>query len=145
MCIPDSMDRWKRIECNFFLAVRIVTMPPDLQIHRQPKLELYERWDHTKWTVFLLPAKEVWGKVIFSQASVCPQQGDLPDRDPPQTENPRRETLWTETPPSRTPKTETPWTETLPAYRKSKQYTCYWNAFLFSYDFVNYIEHCYCS
>ena len=31
---------------------------------------------------FLLPpANEVWGKVIFSQASVCPQ-GGLPDRDP---------------------------------------------------------------
>ena len=34
--------------------------------------------------IYLLPpANEVWGKVIFSQASVCPQGGGgLPDRDP---------------------------------------------------------------
>ena len=39
----------------------------------------------------LLPANEVWGKVIFSQASVCPLKGDgvsvwedlCPDRDHP--------------------------------------------------------------
>ena len=44
------------------------------------------------WLVCLLqPANEVWGKVIFSQASVCPQKGDgvsvwedlCPDRDHP--------------------------------------------------------------
>ena len=40
--------------------------------------------------LFLPPANEVWGKVIFSQASVCPRAGEgvsltetPPDRDPP--------------------------------------------------------------
>ena len=32
----------------------------------------------------LPPATEVWGKVIISQMSVCPQEGGgLPDRDIP--------------------------------------------------------------
>ena len=41
--------------------------------------------------LLLPPANEVWGKVIISQGSVCPQGGeDLPDRDPlaPWTETP---------------------------------------------------------
>ena len=36
--------------------------------------------------LLLPPANKVWGKVIFSQASVCPQLGETPpDRDPPET------------------------------------------------------------
>ena len=38
---------------------------------------------------FLPPTNKVWGKVIFSQASVCPQTETPPDRGP----------HWTETPP----------------------------------------------
>ena len=32
---------------------------------------------------FLSPANDVWAKLIFSQASVCPGGVGLPDRDPP--------------------------------------------------------------
>ena len=106
----------------------------------------------------LPPVNEVWGKVIFSQASVCPQRGarGLPDIDPlhrdspPWTENPpgqrltQTETPWIETFLDRDPWIETPWTETpwvknpagqrhSPRMVKSGRYASHWNAFLCSH------------
>ena len=77
--------------------------------------------------VFLPPTNEVWGKVIFSQASVCTpstvgrgSSWQIPhptpqDRDPPHDKDP----------PGQTPETETPRTV------KSGRYASYWNAFFF--------------
>ena len=56
----------------------------------------------------LPPTNEVWGKVIFSQASVCPQWGrGVPDRDHP--------------------------IQRFPRTVKSGRYASYWNAFLLSF------------
>ena len=62
-------------------------------------------------TIFLLPANKVWGKIIFTQVSVCPQ-GCVADTLPGQTSP--RNGHW------------------------SGRYASYWNAFLsrFAYEFV---------
>ena len=61
---------------------------------------------------YLPPANKVWGKVIFSQTSVCPQRGT---GSPWQISTGQRP----------------PWTEIHPCVVKSGRYASYWNAFLF--------------
>ena len=83
-------------------------------------------------TVFLPAASEVWGKVVFSQASLSPQVGcgRHPPRQTPGQTHPRQTHPLRQTPhPGQTP----------PLPRDghwSGRYASYWNAFLFQSFFV---------
>ena len=61
-------------------------------------------WVKTKLVTSLLPANEVWGKVIFSQASVILLTGGSVRETPHQGDPPAKETP----PPGRPPSKETP-------------------------------------
>ena len=101
-------------------------------------------------SVYYRPQRS-WAKVIFSQVSVCPQGGGLPQcmlgynppgSRPPQDQTPPNQTPpppWDQTPPpprTRPPQTRhTPWSrpprEADASIRSmSGRYASYWNAFL---------------
>ena len=71
----------------------------------------------TLYIVYLLPANEVWGKVMFSQTSVCPWEGSLMSL--PVSVQRGRVSIQGDLCPD-TPRTV-----------KSGRYTSYWNAFFF--------------
>ena len=71
----------------------------------------------TLYIVYLLPANEVWGKVMFSQTSVCPWEGYLMSL--PVSVQRGRVSIQGDLCPD-TPRTV-----------KSGRYTFYWNAFFF--------------
>ena len=94
---------------------------------------------YTMVDILLPPANEVWGKAIFSQASVCAQREkgvsltETPlDRDPPPRQRPpgQRDHL------DRDPLNRDPLDRETPLDRDSQTvmsrwYSSHWNAFLF--------------